>query len=239
MCRLPAHTHTHTLARSRMRDAVQTARGALAGDLTDIMMTTREEERVLASIARLDAQLHSTAANRYSKGSTACPLLLKHSFTAGSAADSAIPVKPASARAALRNFPLSVASERPPRWEELSSAASALHASDARSQMSLMSAPATAMHGLQQQTPVPSRLVRDTCFCSSASANYRLFFTRSLLFPHVWRHSPSAAIVEKPGAKAEMIVDISTGAAQLSSHSNSNYGKSERCRLCRALRSVS
>jgi hypothetical protein len=145
-----------------MRDAVQTARGALAGDLTDIMMTTREEERVMASIARLDAQLHSTAANRYSKGSTACPVLLKHSFTTGSAADSAIPVKPASARAALRNFPLSVASERPPRWEELSSAASALHASDARSQMSLMSAPATAMHGLQQQTPVPSRLVRDT-----------------------------------------------------------------------------
>jgi hypothetical protein len=70
-----------------------------------------------------------------------------------------MPVKPASARAAFRNFPLSVASERPPRWEELSSAASALHASDARSQMSLMSAPATAMHGLQQQTPVPSRLV--------------------------------------------------------------------------------
>lgn len=59
-----------------MRDAVQTARGALAGDLTDIMMTTREEERVMASIARLDAQLHSTAANRYSKGSTACPVRL-------------------------------------------------------------------------------------------------------------------------------------------------------------------
>jgi hypothetical protein len=63
-----------------MRDAVQTARAALAGDLTDIMMTTREEERVMASIARLDAQLHSTAANRYSKGSNACPMRLKHSF---------------------------------------------------------------------------------------------------------------------------------------------------------------
>jgi hypothetical protein len=68
--------------------------------------------------------------------------------------------KPSSAKAAFRNFPLSVASERPPRWEELSSASSAIHASDARSQMSLMSAPATAMHGLAQQTPVPSRLVR-------------------------------------------------------------------------------
>jgi hypothetical protein len=84
---------------------------------------------------------------------------LLHSFTAGAAADVTMPVKPASARAAFRNFPLSVASERPPRWEELSSASSALHASDARSQMSLMSAPATAMHGLAQQTPVPSRLV--------------------------------------------------------------------------------
>ncbi len=52
----------------RMRDAAHTARGALMGDLTDIMMTTREEERVMASIARLDAQLHSTAANRYAKG---------------------------------------------------------------------------------------------------------------------------------------------------------------------------
>ena len=57
-----------------MRDAVQTARGALVGDLTDIMMTTREEERVMASIARLDAQLNSTAAHRYSKGNTACLL---------------------------------------------------------------------------------------------------------------------------------------------------------------------
>jgi hypothetical protein len=51
-----------------MRDAAHTARGALMGDLTDIMMTTREEERVMASIARLDAQLHCTAANRYAKG---------------------------------------------------------------------------------------------------------------------------------------------------------------------------
>ena len=63
-----SHLRSPTLLRSRMRDAVQTARGALAGDLTDIMMTTREDERVMASIARLDAQLHSTAANRYSKG---------------------------------------------------------------------------------------------------------------------------------------------------------------------------
>ena len=59
------------LFRRRMRDAVQTARGALVGDLTDIMMTTREEERVMASIARLDAQLSSTAAHRYSKGRVA------------------------------------------------------------------------------------------------------------------------------------------------------------------------
>jgi hypothetical protein len=55
-----------------MRDAVQTARGALVGDVTDIMMTTREEQQVMASIARLDAQLHSTAAHRYSKGTVAC-----------------------------------------------------------------------------------------------------------------------------------------------------------------------
>jgi hypothetical protein len=60
-----------------MRDAVQNARGALVGDLTDIMMTTREEERVMASIARLDAQLHSTAAHRYSKGAADGHFIIK------------------------------------------------------------------------------------------------------------------------------------------------------------------
>lgn len=67
----PVVLHSITPFDRRMRDAVQTARGALVGDLTDIMMTTREEEKVMASIARLDAQLHSTAAHRYSKGDAA------------------------------------------------------------------------------------------------------------------------------------------------------------------------
>jgi hypothetical protein len=143
-----------------MRDAVQTARGALVGDLTDIMMTTREEERVMASIARLDAQLHSTAANRYSKSTRMCLLCDKlYSCAIGTVPETVSTSKPASAKAAFRNFPLSVASERPPRWEEMSSASSTVHASDARSQVSLMSAPATAMHGISQQTPLPSRLV--------------------------------------------------------------------------------
>ncbi len=117
----------------------------------------------MASIARLDAQLHSTAAHRYSKGAAAAASLSRSPRAAGAVPDAASAAKPSSANAAFRNFPLSVASERPPRWEELSSASSAVHASDARSHMSLMSAPATAMHGQAQQTPLPSRLVHPFC----------------------------------------------------------------------------
>jgi hypothetical protein len=79
-----------------------------------------------------------------------------------------------------------------------------------------MSAPATAMHGLAQQTPVPSRLVLQLFpLCPCAITAHRV---ASLMLYLFLPHSLPLAIIEEPRAQAQMTPFILSLSSALLQH---------------------